>query len=256
MRELLPVFSIITATFNAGKVLGRTVHSLVSQTCQSFEWIIVDGASGDDTVERIEAAGEVVSSWVSEPDEGIADAWNKGIARARGQYILILNAGDTYDPEFLEKLKPHCDGRRIVCSHARLCAEDGTIVGKFAAKPDKLRVAMHLPHNWCAVPAEHYSSLGLYRRIPLAMDFDWFHRYHKQYGANGFIVVDEVLGSYYLGGASDQRYAESFQANEHILIENGMHPMLARAYMASYRLKHALKHRFTAPKKPLARLCS
>jgi glycosyltransferase involved in cell wall biosynthesis len=236
-------FSIVTATFNAGELFDRTAASLASQTCRSFEWIVVDGASSDDTVQRIRAAGKLVSSWISEPDKGIADAWNKGIARAHGQYVLILNAGDTYDSGFLEGIIPHCDGQRVVCSHARLCGPDGAQLGVFRADPRKLRIAMHLPHNWCAVPKLFYSLVGPYKKMPLAMDFDWFHRYYKRYGVGGFSIVDQVLGTYYLGGASDQRYIQSFGANERILVDNGMHPMIARAYMLAYRIKHALKHR-------------
>jgi glycosyltransferase involved in cell wall biosynthesis len=240
-----PAFSIVTATFNAGELLDRTQASLSAQTCREFEWIVIDGGSSDDTVERIKRAGPLVTSWISERDRGIADAWNKGIELAKGRYVLILNAGDTYDPTFLESILPLCDGQRIVCSHARLNAADDTHVRIFKAQPAKLRIAMHLPHNWCAVPRQHYASLGLYRHLPLAMDFDWFHRYYNRYGVNGFAVLDEVLGTYYLGGASDARYVESFRTNERILMENGMHPFKARAYMFAYRMKHALKHRLS-----------
>lgn len=242
-QEGAPAFSIVTATFNAGEMFDRTWASLSAQTCNQFEWVVIDGGSSDDTVERIKRAGPLVTSWISERDRGIADAWNKGIARATGSYVLILNAGDAYDSNFLESIMPLCDGQRIVCSHARLKTVDGVQLRTFRAQPAKLGIAMHLPHNWCAVPRHHYASLGLYRDLPLAMDFDWFHRYYKRYGVGGFIVCDQVLGTYYLGGASDARYAESFRTNERILIQNGMSPLKARMYMLAYRMKHALRHR-------------
>jgi glycosyltransferase involved in cell wall biosynthesis len=242
-QKQAPLFSIITATFNAGALFERTRASIEAQSCHSFEWIVIDGASRDSTVERIKAAGNLVTAWVSERDEGIADAWNKGITRARGKYVLLLNAGDTYDPDFLLKVARYCDGERIVCCHARLSTLDGEVIGIFRAQPSRLRVAMHLPHNWCAVPAHCYSSIGPYRKVPLAMDFEWFHRYYKRYGSQGFIVLDEALGTYYLGGASDRGYADSFRINQIILIENGMNPLLARLCMLAYRVKHALKHR-------------
>lgn len=237
---LAPTFSIVTATYNAGSVLDRTIDSLRAQTYSDFQWIVIDGGSKDDSVPRIEQARGLVDQWVSEPDQGIADAWNKGLARATGTYVLFLNAGDTYDPIFLETLSAHCSERVITCTHARLMTVYGRTIGLFAARPDKLYRGMHVPHNWCAVPLHYYRTLGPYRNIPLAMDFDWFHRYYLHFGTAGFRVVDQVLGNYYLGGASDSGFLESFKANERILVENGSSVLLARFYRMSYTLKHAL----------------
>lgn len=238
-----PKFSIITAARNAGDLVDRTIESIKSQTYKNFEWIIIDGASTDGSLQKFERVSEMIATLVSEPDKGIADAWNKGLARATGDHILILNAGDTYDPSFLEITAQHCDFQRIICSHARKISEDGKEVGIFYARPRKLYRAMHLPHNWCAVPRQHYEGLGLYPNVPLAMDFEWFHRYYKRFGAGGFRIIDQVLGSYYLGGKSDVKFVESFKANEHILIKNGASPLLAQFYRLSYTLKHAIKCR-------------
>src|SRR5687768_14360298 len=133
-----PTFSIITATYNAAKVLDRTIASLGKQTFRDFEWLVIDGASRDDTLAKLRAAGDVVSHCISERDEGIADAWNKGLALAKGKNVLILNAGDVYDPDCLQVMAQRADGQRIICSHARLAREDGRDVGVFLAKPHKL----------------------------------------------------------------------------------------------------------------------
>jgi glycosyltransferase involved in cell wall biosynthesis len=238
-----PTFSIITATFNAGALFGRTVESIRAQTHRDFEWIVMDGQSRDDTVERIEAAGDLVTHWVSEPDEGIADAWNKGLAVARGTQVLILNAGDTYDPEFLATLASQCDGQRVTCTHARLCTEAGQDAGVFRAQPAKLNKGMYIPHNWCAVPRIHYERLGPYRKLRLAMDFDWFLRYYRQFGAAGFNVIDRVLGTYHLGGTSDLNYAKSFAAAERVMVENGVSALAARRQRILSSFKHAVKRR-------------
>lgn len=236
-----PTFSIVTATFNASAALERTIASLRAQTYKNFQWIIIDGGSSDDSSAKVEQAREIVDQWVSEPDDGIADAWNKGLARASGTHVLILNAGDTYDASFLETIRGRCNSRVITCAHARLLSADGRGVGVFRAKPGKLHRGMHVPHNWCAVPLNHYRTLGLYRNIPLAMDFDWFHRYYRRFGVAGFEVVDQVLGSYYLGGKSDASYVESFKSNERILVENGSSVLTARFYRLAYALKHAVR---------------
>src|SRR5688500_15619821 len=130
-----PKFSIVTATYNASELLARTAASLREQQCKDFEWLIVDGRSADDTVARIQAEGELVTFWLSEPDEGISDAWNKGIARARGNYVLILNAGDTYDASFLSTLAQQPESDQIVCAHARVCTLDGAVTRIFRAEP-------------------------------------------------------------------------------------------------------------------------
>ena len=105
------VFSIITCTFNAGKVLQRTLDSVLAQTYSHVEHIIVDGASTDGTVSMAEAYRQKsdAEDWChevhvkSEPDRGLYDAMNKGIQRATGQYVLFLNAGDTFPaPDTLE----------------------------------------------------------------------------------------------------------------------------------------------------------
>ena len=98
------VFSIITCTYNAESVPQRTLDSVLEQTYSHVEHIIVDGASTDATLDMVEAYKQKsdAEDWChevrvkSEPDRGLYDAMNKGIQRATGQYVLFLNAGDTF----------------------------------------------------------------------------------------------------------------------------------------------------------------
>lgn len=98
------VFSIITCAYNAESVLQRTLDSVLEQTYSHVEHIIVDGASTDATLDMVEAYKQKsdAEDWChevrvkSEPDRGLYDAMNKGIQRATGQYVLFLNAGDTF----------------------------------------------------------------------------------------------------------------------------------------------------------------
>ncbi|EEZ3329289.1 glycosyltransferase, partial [Escherichia coli] len=83
-------------TYNAKEALEVTLKSVASQTSDDFEYIIIDGASSDGTVELVRKYPEVVTRFVSEPDEGIYHAMNKGIQLANGRWILFLNAGDTF----------------------------------------------------------------------------------------------------------------------------------------------------------------
>ena len=91
--------SIITINFNNKDGLKRTIESVISQKFQEFEWIIIDGGSSDGSKLLIEEVArnnkKLVSYWCSEPDGGIYPAMNKGIDKAKGEYILFLNSGDT-----------------------------------------------------------------------------------------------------------------------------------------------------------------
>lgn len=90
-----PKFSIITVTYNAGKYIEETIMSVITQTYHNIEYIIVDGASTDNTMDIVNKYSDRISVIVSEPDKGLYDAMNKGIDLATGDYLCFLNAGDS-----------------------------------------------------------------------------------------------------------------------------------------------------------------
>ena len=94
--NLQPKFSIITITFNAAPVIGPTLQSVLAQSYRNYEYILVDGASKDDTVAIAKASGIEFAHIVSEPDKGLYDAMNKGMRLATGDYLCFLNAGDAF----------------------------------------------------------------------------------------------------------------------------------------------------------------
>jgi glycosyltransferase involved in cell wall biosynthesis len=91
-----PRFSIITVTYNAEKVIEKTIQSIVGQTYKNYEYIIIDGASKDSTLAIIDKYRDNVNKLISEPDKGLYDAMNKGLAAASGDYLCFLNAGDIF----------------------------------------------------------------------------------------------------------------------------------------------------------------
>ena len=103
--SLQPKFSIITITFNAAPVIGPTLQSVLAQSYKNYEYILVDGASKDNTVAVAKASGINFAHIVSEPDKGLYDAMNKGMRLAKGDYLCFLNAGDAFhSPDTLEKI--------------------------------------------------------------------------------------------------------------------------------------------------------
>ena len=103
--SLKPKFSIITVTYNAASVITPTLQSIAAQSYRNFEFLLIDGGSSDNTVEIVRNSGIEIAVLVSERDKGLYDAINKGIARATGDYLCFLNAGDSFHtPDVLEKM--------------------------------------------------------------------------------------------------------------------------------------------------------
>lgn len=102
---LRPKFSIITVTYNAASVIEPTLRSVAAQSYKNYEYLLIDGASTDDTVAKAVATGVEFAHLVSERDRGLYDAMNKGIKLAQGDYLCFLNAGDAlYAPDTLERV--------------------------------------------------------------------------------------------------------------------------------------------------------
>lgn len=93
-RDDLPRLTVISATYNVGELLAMTAASIRQQTRRNVQWIVVDGASTDDTQAVAEANQDVISTLISEPDKGIYDAWNKALPLIDGDWVLFLGAGD------------------------------------------------------------------------------------------------------------------------------------------------------------------
>jgi len=97
-----PLVTIITATYNSGLVLQRCIDSVNAQTYSNIEYIVIDGGSKDNTVDIIKQNEHIVTKWISERDEGVYDAWNKGIALASGVWIVFIGSDDTFYPNAIQ----------------------------------------------------------------------------------------------------------------------------------------------------------
>lgn len=100
-----PFFSIVTVNYNYGRFIEQSIRSVLDQSCQDFELIVVDGGSNDDSVEIIRRYADRLGWWCSEADKGQSDAFNKGFSHARGRFLTWLNADDVMFPGALERIK-------------------------------------------------------------------------------------------------------------------------------------------------------
>ncbi|MGL5317866.1 MAG: glycosyltransferase family 2 protein, partial [Bacteroidales bacterium] len=138
-----PLFSIITVTYNAGTLLTKTIDSVARQTCADKEYIIIDGASKDNTLEIIKKNSAQIRNYISEPDKGIYDAMNKAFSQATGKYILFLNAGDTFhNDEVLARIKEQINPDNepdILYGETAITDEDGKFIAMRRLKtPEQL----------------------------------------------------------------------------------------------------------------------
>lgn len=108
-------FSIITINYNNKEGLRKTIESVVNQSFKDFEYIIIDGGSTDGSIDAIKEYASHIDYWVSEPDNGIYNAMNKGILQAYGEYLNFMNSGDEfYDKDVLETVVSMLDKDIIV----------------------------------------------------------------------------------------------------------------------------------------------
>lgn len=140
-----PFISVITATLNAAALLHFTIDSLRAQTFLDFEWIVVDGASTDATVNLLRGCDDVVTVLISEPDAGIYDAWNKACGQACGEWLLFLGAGDELaSADTLEMCAAHLRvvGPSMTLVYGRqvlLSPQTRSVIGVFGAPWEAIR---------------------------------------------------------------------------------------------------------------------
>lgn len=197
----LPKVTIVTTVFNAVNTIEDTIQSVLNQTYGNLEYIIVDGASTDGTLEIIERYRSRIALIISEPDKGIADGFNKGIAQATGEWIGMINADDWYALNAIElMMSAVTDADNICCGNLMLVTPKGDSRLK-KSKVSWLNFGMYVMHPTCFVRSRVYKHAGLYDlSFKIAMDFDLFMRMKRL----GYQIkyVDELIAFMRTGGAS------------------------------------------------------
>lgn len=173
-----PLVTVLTATFNALDGLRETVASVAKQTFRSVEHIIIDGGSNDGTQAYLESLGDSVRC-VSEPDDGIADAMNKGIAMAQGEYVLVLHAQDSFfEDDSLERVSPLLAAGKDIVS-CDVFVDEGGNLRLLRSKVGSMRGLFHmpLPHQGALCRRDLFDRVGSFDgQYRIAMDYDWFLR--------------------------------------------------------------------------------
>ncbi|MCF7934126.1 MAG: glycosyltransferase [Spirochaetia bacterium] len=206
-----PFFSIITVCYNSSKTLQRCIDSVLRQRSPEFdfEYIVVDGASTDSTVEMIrsnEPRFNGTMRWISEPDEGLYFAMNKGLSLAEGHVVAFMNSDDWYEEDALHTVytkfieQPETD---IVYGHVRIVSSiDSDKTYELSQDThENLTRGMTISHPACFIRNTVFSAHGNFNtRYRISGDFELLLRYYLQ-GVT-FTAVDAVLSTFPTGGAS------------------------------------------------------
>ena len=202
---MFPRITIITITFNSAATLEETIRSVTMQDYPALEYVIIDGGSTDGTLDIVQKYKDQIQIVVSEPDKGISDAFNKGIARATGEIIGIINSDDILLPGALQAVADAYDPRVDVYSGIILFWNEKT--GEtFPSYPDVKFDTWKLQYN-VAHPArfirkDAYQRFGLYRvDLRYMMDIELLCRFYQQ-GAK-FKLVEKALAKFRIGGTTN-----------------------------------------------------
>lgn len=224
----IPEFSIVTVCFNSEKTIKTTIESVLQQKYKDYEYIIVDGASKDstmDVVKSYETKFEGRLRYISEPDKGIYDAFNKGVKMSGGKYVWIVNSDDYIEPNALEELSSITsqytfENAPVISAAMNFITDTKKTVMKssaqrvnYAYKTD----TMGITHPATLIPKFLYETVGYYDdQYKIIGDLDWFHR---AYGLKvPMLFIDNIITNMVCGGISTQyNFKRSYHDRLHYL---------------------------------------
>lgn len=200
--------SIVTINYNNCAGLQKTINSIVAQTWRDFEWIVIDGGSNDGSKELIEKYQEHFAYWCSEPDKGVYNAMNKGIAKAKGEYLNFMNSGDYFASErVLEDVFDSEVDNDIIFGYMMRLSIDGQPNNASMMKQDVKWYDFFndtFPHQSSFIKRDLFLKYGLYDETYIALaDWKFFILcvvYHKA----SFRFVPIKISVYECGGLSDR----------------------------------------------------
>ena len=217
--------SIITAAFNSGATIADTLKSISAQTYQNIEHIIIDGASKDNTLELVKIYGARVSAVVSEPDKGIYDAYNKGIAMVSGEIVGMLNSDDLYySKNVIERVVKEFENPEIDACYADLVYVDkldtNKIIRYWKSTEFKKGDFFHsfVPaHPTLFLRHSVYQECGLFNlEYRLAADYEFMLRIFEKYGIRSS-YIPELFVRMRTGGATGKNLSNIWKQNVEIV---------------------------------------
>ena len=221
-----PLISVVTVVFNAEKYLEQTIQSVVNQTYDNIEYVVIDGGSTDGTLDIIRKYEDKIAYWISERDEGISDALNKGIKLSSGEIIGIIHSDDYYASKdvvqsVVNEFNKCQNIKAIYGIMDSVDRETGRLELRWGkdCSPNEIRKRMYIPHPTLFCKKEVYENVGYFRKnLKYAMDREWairLVRYTRPYFLNKRIAVMRK------GGINMRNAKKDFWEASKSLWENG-----------------------------------
>lgn len=243
VTHLRPTFSIITACFNAARTIEQTIKSVIEQDYPDIEYIIVDGASTDGTMDIFDRYRDRIARVISEPDKGIYDAFNKGVRAASGEIIGIVNADDFYSPHCLAHVARACKETpdADVCYGKIVVVDESLREWKIypIGDPNGLYADMSISHPAVFVRKSAYERYGVFDdTFKIAGDWDLMLRMFTS-GAK-FAQIDHVLTAFRFGGTSSHAsrafYAERSRIYRRYLSRSAATKAIMKMYVKDLKI--------------------
>ncbi|MBK3333194.1 glycosyltransferase [Persephonella atlantica] len=217
----LPLVSVITVVYNGERYIEGTIQSVINQTYPNIEYIIIDGGSTDRTIDIIKNYEDYIDYWISEPDNGIYDAMNKGLESATGDIIGFLNSDDFYaSNNTIEKVVKEFIAQKVDSVYGDLIyvnsKDTSKIIRYWKSKPYKrglFKKGWHPPHPTFFVKKEVYEKYGVFNlKFKIAADYELMLRFLEKYQISSS-YISEVLVKMRIGGKSNKNIKNIIQAN-------------------------------------------
>lgn len=210
-KRTRPLLSIITVCRNSAETISRTFDSVREQAFRDFEYIVIDGASTDGTLDIVRANEDLITKWISEPDGGLYDAMNKGIALSKGRYIHVLNSDDLYfSPQTLSDLTPRLEEQSVNFGQLVYIDANGRErrLGAPFSWERELRMS-HVPQPTLVVARKLYDEVGPFDlRYKIVSDYDMVLRLARRYPVN---YIDVPMTVMHAGGLSYRDMGRTFR---------------------------------------------
>lgn len=200
--------SVVTVTYNAENAVEKTLRSVLAQSYQNKEVIIIDGGSTDKTLEIVDRYRAQIAVVVSEPDKGIYDAMNKGARIATGEWIVYMNAGDEFsDSDVLSTVAQNCDDCDVIYGDTLIKYDFGTLYRRasFFSKNDR---NLPLGHQSTYVRTQ-WMKQGFDLRFKIAADYGFFYKLYKE--GYKFKYIARPLSCYDMQGFSSSRVLQTYR---------------------------------------------
>jgi glycosyltransferase involved in cell wall biosynthesis len=222
--QISPLITLVTVVFNGAATLEHTIRSVIEQTYDNVEYIIIDGGSIDATLDILRKYEGSIDYWVSEKDSGIYDAMNKGITLARGEIVAFINADDFYaSPGVLTTVAAAFKSSGADCCYGDLCyvsQVDPTRTVRYWRSADF--VPGSFEKSWCPPHPTFFVRCSVYQRLggfdlsfKIAADFELMARY-LEVARISSDYIPEVLVKMRLGGTSNRSLSNIFKQNVEI----------------------------------------